>query len=176
MPKIATPRILYAPPTASSPARPHAWVWPLPRLDGIAPSIVAAHPDAVELGYPERSSALGLVPVFAAHDGVIAYATGAGASPTVCIDHPDGWSTQYAELEHLLTAPVDRFRRRRKPRVRAGDVLGHARRATLRLRFGLSRLTDDEPRAIDPAALLPRWSILPWFDEPMPRALAREAA
>jgi hypothetical protein len=45
----------------------------------------------------------------------------------ICLDHAGGWSTQYADLAHVLATPTDRFRRRRKTRVRASDVLGHAR-------------------------------------------------
>mgnify|MGYP000747637672 CR=1 FL=1 len=169
MAKIATTRILYATPRAPT-ALP--WVWPLPRLDGIAPSIVATHADGVELGYAGRVAAAGLVPVFAARDGIVTYAARAGASPTVWLDHADGWSSQYAELEHVLAAPVDRFRRRRKPRVRAGDIIGHARRSTLGVRFALSRLIEGEPGAADAAALMAGWSLLPWFDEPAGREAA----
>ena len=73
-------------------ARRGAWIWPLPRLDGDEPHVLA-HADEgfqrVEIGYPGRSSAPGLVPVFAAHDGIVTYAAGTGMDgPTICIASP----------------------------------------------------------------------------------------
>ena len=120
----------------------------------------------VEVGYADRSSSTSFVPVFAAHDGVITYAGTADGSPTICLDHTGGWSTHYAELDHLLVAPTDRFRRRRKTRIHAGDVLGHARCSSLRIRFGLMHLGESGWVVVDPTNLIPTWSALPWFDEP----------
>lgn len=126
-------------------ARP--WIWPLPRLDGVAPCILgsAGEPvqDDVELGYPDRSAAPGLVPVFAAREGVVTFAGTAAEGRTICLDHAGGWSTQYAGLAHVLTRPTDRFRQRRKERVQAGDVIGHAP-SSLRIRFSLSRWSEHE--------------------------------
>lgn len=136
----------------------------------------ASRHDTVDIGYPDRSSSPGFVPVFAAHDGVIAYAGTANGSPTVCLDHTGGWSTQYADLEHVLALSTDRFRRRRKTRVRAGDVLGHARRSSLRVRFGLAQLGESGWRIADPTELMHTWSVLPWFDEPTSRTAMRRAA
>jgi hypothetical protein len=83
----------------------------------------------------------------------------------VCIDHAGGWSTQYANLEHVLALPTDRFRRRRKTRVRAGDVLGHARRFLLRVRFGLTRLGEPGWSVVDPTEPMHAWAVLPWCTE-----------
>ncbi len=155
---------------------PRSWLWPLPRLDGAAPCILpppCCRPelDGVAIGYSGRSSSPSLVPVFAAQDGVIAHAGTTSAGATLSIDHEDGWSTHYAELEHLLARSTDRSPRRRRERVRAGDVIGHACRSTLRVRFGLSRLTGGVRIAQDLAGYLSTWSILPWFGEPItPRA------
>jgi len=113
--------------------------------------------------------------VFAAQDGIVTYAGSTAHGAAVSIDHLGGWSTHYSELEHLLARPTDRFRRRRKERVRAGDVIGHACRSALRIRFGLSRLTDDGSIEQDPASWMPAWSMLPWFAEPPPRVVARAA-
>jgi murein DD-endopeptidase MepM/ murein hydrolase activator NlpD len=104
--------------------------------------------------------------VLAAHDGVITYAGSSKGSPTVCVDHAGGWSTQYADLEDVLAMPTDRFRRRRKTRIRAGDVLGHARGSALRIRFGLARLGDTGWCIVDPTAPMHTWSVLPWSAEP----------
>jgi len=151
MPNIATTRILHAPEDTIATSQHGPWVWPLPRLDGVAPCVLspidASTQDSVDIGYAGRSSSPGFVPVFAAHNGVITYAGTANGSPMISLDHAGGWSTQYADLEHVLAMPTDRFRRRRKTRVRAGDVLGHARRSSLRLRFGLARRRSDRADA-----------------------------
>jgi hypothetical protein len=177
---IATTRILLAPEHTDASNLHGAWVWPLPRLDGVAPCVLASIDeiprDSVDIGYAEHPSSSACVPVLAAQDGVITYAGTAAGSPTVCLDHAGGWSTQYADLEHVLALPTDRFRRRRKPRVRAGDVLGHARRSSLRIRFGLAQLGESGWHIVDPTALLPTWSVLSRFAEPIPRVGQRRAA
>jgi len=170
MSNIATSRILCAPESgrSTSPAcNRSGWVWPLPRLDGTAPCLLSPFrvrlPDSIELGYWGRSPSLDLVPVFAAQDGTIAYAGADHGTSTLCIDHAGGWSTQYSELAHVLARPTDRFRRRRKERVRAGDVVGHAPRASSRVRFALSHVTNEACLIVDPTERMATWSILPWF-------------
>jgi hypothetical protein len=168
MSTISTTRILHAPANTNISGQPNSWVWPLPRLDGAAPSILttgAPPADGIEIGYPGRSLSRSLVPVFAAQDGIVTYADNVANGATLSIDHAGGWSTHYSELEHLLARPTDRFRRRRKQRVRAGDIIGHARRSMLQMRFALSRLTDDGCVAQDPAAWMIGWSMLPWFED-----------
>lgn len=123
----------------------------------------------------DRMWSSSLVPVFAVQDGVVTYASNAAGRSTFSIDHAGGWSTHYSELEQVLARPTDRFRCRRKERVRAGDVIGHARRSALRIRFGLSQLTEDGCVAQDPDARMHAWSVLPWFAEPACR-VARRAA
>jgi hypothetical protein len=131
--------------------------------------------DGIAIGYPGRASSPELVPVFAAQDGIVTYASSGTGGSAICIDHAGGWSSSYSELEHLLTRPTDRFRCRRKERVRAGDVIGHAPRSGLRIRFGLSRITDVGSVEEDPAAWMPAWSMLPWFLEPTPRIASHAA-
>src|ERR1043165_4397100 len=85
-----------------------SWVWPLPRLDGLAPCIIEPSsacpaPGSIAIGYPGRSSSHHLVPVFAVQDGFVTYARGGANGSTICIDHAGGWSSNYGELEHLLT-------------------------------------------------------------------------
>jgi hypothetical protein len=118
----------------------------------------------VEIGYHNRSASRDPIPVFAAQDGIVVYAATSARGPVLCLDHTDGWSTEYAELEHLLPRPTDRFSRRRKEKVRAGDIIGHAKRSMLRIRFSLSRLASSGSAAEDPAAWIPAWEMLPWFD------------
>jgi Peptidase family M23 len=177
---IATTRILHASENASTMSSSRPWVWPLPRLDGAAPCVLVStgdsKDDAISIGYSDRSSSPGFVPVLAAHDGIVTYAGTVNGEPTVCLDHAGGWSTQYAHLEHALVTPTDRFRRRRKSRIRAGDVLGHARRSSLSIRFGLAKVTEHGWLATDPTALMHTWSVLPWFAEPTTRRIARRAS
>lgn len=168
--------------TTTDPATaPRSWIWPLPRLDGVAPCILPSRfghlrSDGIAIGYPGRSSFPGLVPVFAAQDGVIARAGTSLEGAALSIDHADGWSTHYAELALLLARPTDRSRRRHRERVRAGDVIGHASRSRLRIWFGLSRLTAGTSIAHDPAQRLPAWGMLPWFGDPIaPRPVMRAA-
>jgi murein DD-endopeptidase MepM/ murein hydrolase activator NlpD len=181
MRNVATSRILHAPEpsTPGGPRKP--WTWPLPRLDGLAPSIVSLPrqtrtDDAIEVGYHGLASSQSFVPVFAAQDGNITYAAQTDRGATICLDHPGHWSTQYEELEHVLVTMTDRFRRRRKARVRAGDVLGLARRAPLSIRFALSRLTDGTWVTVDPTESMHTWSVLPWFGETVPHVRRRLAA
>lgn len=175
-----TTRILHAPADANILVAHRSWVWPLPRLDGLAPCIIeptpaSPAPGGIAIGYPGRASSPDRLPVFAVQDGVVVYANSSAGGAAICIDHAGGWSSHYGELEHLLTRPTDRFRRRRKQRVRAGDVIGHAPRSILRIRFGLSRVADDGCVDEDPAPWMPGWSMLPWFLEPTPRVATRVA-
>lgn len=178
---VATSRILHAPEPSTLVEPRKRWIWPLPRLDGVAPSIVCPLGEprrdrAIDIGYHGRNASPTLVPVFAAQDGIITYAARTDRCATICLDHAGSWSTQYEELEHLLVMSTDRFRSRRKNRVRAGDVLGHARRASLRIRFALSQLTDAKWVAVEPAELMHTWSVLPWFADPSPDTAAQLAA
>lgn len=170
MPTVATTRILHASANTQLSGLRSSWIWPLPKLDGVVPGILASTggppSEGIEIGYEALSFSPSLVPVFAAQDGIVAYAGPGAEGSALSIDHADGWSTHYSELEHLLTRPTDRFRRRRKERVRAGDVIAHARRSAPRVRFGLSRVAEDGSIALDPAAWMPAWSVLPWFAEP----------
>jgi hypothetical protein len=178
MSSIATTRILHYEDESRMSGRLQRWIWPLPRLDGLAPRILASTrdvaPEDVELGYQGRAWSLVLVPVFAAREGIVTYAGTGAHGRTVCIDHAGGWSTQYAGLGHVLTRPTDRFRKRRKERVHAGDVIGYAPRSPLRIRFSLSRWSDDACATVDPDTCMHAWSALPWFADP-PRQIAASA-
>lgn len=168
---IATTRILHTSVGSGTAAHLHPWVWPLPRLDGATPRVLSfwePSQGSVDIGYQDRATERSPVPVFAVQDGIVSYAATATDGALVCLDHAGGWSTQYSILEHLPIRPTDRFRRRRKERVRAGDLIGHVRRSTPRIRFALSRLVDDESATQDPFAWMTEWSMLPWFDEAAP--------
>lgn len=171
MHSVATSRILDAPRTSTSAGSPQRWIWPLPRLDGVDPTIVSpsgpTQPDGVvEIGYHHRCSSPCLVPVLAVQDGIVTYAARGNQGATISVDHPGGWSTQYEHLEHVLVVTPRRRRYSRKTRVRAGDVLGHAWRSPLHVRFAVSQLVEGERIAIDPMEQIRTWSVLPWFTEP----------
>jgi hypothetical protein len=173
MSHLATTRILFQPErsVSSAPAKP--WLWPLPRLDGALPCIVSSVDPAradglVELGYADRASSSELVPVFAPTDGVVTYAAHSDGGGLLYLDHPGGWSTSYSGLEAVLPPSTDRCSRRRKSRVRRGDVLGYLRRS-LRHGFGLARWLDGEWIGVDPATRCGAWSVQPWFTEPTSR-------
>jgi murein DD-endopeptidase MepM/ murein hydrolase activator NlpD len=167
MHNLATSRILLQPELAPRAAVATPWLWPLPRLDGASPCIVSPMDPSrtdgsVHLGYVDRVSSSELVPVFAPQHGVITYATRSAQGGTVCLDHPGGWSTSLTGLETILTASTDRFSRRRKSRIRAGDVLGYLR-STLRLGFSLSHWVGGEWSIVDPAERCHAWTLQPWF-------------
>lgn len=184
---IATTRTLHKP--TSSTARAGAWVWPLPRIGEHEPIVTtigdAKHPQAV-VAYRDVVSHRDFLPVFAAHDGVITFAaktlvTCEGATVTryaVCLDHPGGWSTRYGDLEHMFCMPADRFSRRRRERVRAGDVLGYAQRSPLRVPFELWRCDDESFGPIDCEKYIDRWRVISWEGAPLTteRAQAKRAA
>lgn len=184
---IATTRTFHEQPRGERQLRP--WVWPLPRIGDREPIVRSiksgSHPHAL-IEYPKGYSAQSYVPVFAVHDGVITFAGKATftcegstfARYSMCLDHPGGWSTRYGDLEHMFSLPVDRFARRRKQRVRAGDVLGYASRAPLCLSFELWRSEHDSYEPVDPAKHMPSWLVLPWNENPVTneQALVKQAA
>ena len=174
-----TTRVLRTSTRESLLADPRIGIWPLPRLDGISPCILQSAGEGpalapLALGYPGRAFSSSRVPVFATQDGTVAYARTAGDRSTLCVDHPGGWSTHYAELEDLLTRSTARCHRRRE-RIRAGDVIGHVPRSSLRICFGWSRLTGHGRIQLNPGGFMVMWSMLPWFDEPTPRVTTRAA-
>ena len=156
------------------------WTCPLPRLDGASPGVighgVAADAEVVHLGYPERSSSSDYVPVFAARDGVISYAGQGNGGGAVCIAHRGGWSSHYGELGLVLVASTDRSGPRRRARVRGGDVIGHACRSSLLIRFGLSRVVQQVSCVVDPRELVRTWSVIPWFVDADMGAATRRVA
>jgi len=165
--QLATTRIVHRPANAAATGPVKPWVWPLPNLDGVRPCILSTQESprtdsSVLIGYPDRTSSRDLVRVFAPQDGVITFAVRSDRAAELTLDHPAGWSTHFEGLEHVIAASTDRFRRRRKVRVQVGEVLGHIR-ASLQLRFGLSRLVEGEWIAVDPAAVVHAWPVLPWF-------------
>jgi murein DD-endopeptidase MepM/ murein hydrolase activator NlpD len=168
--EIATTRILHSPETSTE-LRP--WVWPLPNLNGFSPKILEdAHdidPDRrdIVIGYEPYVALPRFLPVFAVRDGAVTYGGKTSNGFTVCLDHAGGWSTQYGGLEHMFVNATDRFRKRRKERVRAGDVLGYIGIASPRVRFELSRYSEEDgSEPVCPIQRMRRWVLLPWTETP----------
>jgi murein DD-endopeptidase MepM/ murein hydrolase activator NlpD len=178
--EIATSRILHAPETSPE-LRP--WVWPLPNFNGFSPVILEdAHAADLErrdiiLGYERHVALPRSVPVLAVRDGVIIYAGRSSSGHSLCIDHAGGWSTQYSGLEHVLASTTDRFRKRRKERVRAGDVLGHIGIDSRHVRFELSRYSEEDgTEPVCPIHRMRKWVLVPWTVFPSAASKQHEAA
>ncbi len=141
-----------------------SWVWPLPRAQGVSPSIKSASDGQgsgiIEIGYPADISTSTPIPVLASRDGIVTYAACTALGAALCLHHPDGWSTQYECLTDLAVASTDRFRR--SQRVHRGSVLGYLQHVPLHLRFSLSRLTEQGMVVLDPASYLSQWHVLSW--------------
>lgn len=180
---FATSRTFNTHPRKSPEVRP--WIWPLPKIGEHTPTIRSftsgEHPYA-EIAYEGGDPALRFVPVFAVQDGVITFAgkttiTSEGktvARYSMCLEHAGGWSTRYGDLEHMFSMSVDRFARRRKQRVRAGDILGYASRSPLRLPFELWRGDEDHFGPVAPEHHMRNWLVLPWSDAPSAREQAEQ--
>ena len=145
-------------------ARPidEPWRWPLPRLAGRNP-IVLAETDAdrysIDIGYPAAPYDSELfVPVFAAKAGEVSYATETKDGFAISIVHGD-WTTHYAHLSQMfVTRCLPRTRRRQF--VPAGAVIGYAAKSPLHVRFELWQWTDDSGFvAVDPIPYLNDWNV-----------------
>lgn len=129
------------------------WTWPLPRLDQ-SPTILSVRDHAAILGYERGLAGQSIVTVLAAADGEIAFAERTSRGFLVSVDHVDGWSTHYSELAYMLASPTDRFRGRRKARVRAGDPLGFTGSGCARIVFEIWRRTSGGHAPMDPSGVL----------------------
>lgn len=145
-------------------ARPvdEPWRWPLPRLAGRNPIVVAetdAERNSVDIGYvaaPFDSELF--VPVFAAKAGEVSYATETKDGFAVSIVHGD-WTTHYAHLSQMfVTRCMPRARRRQH--VPAGSMIGYAAKSPLHVRFELWQWNDDSGFvAVDPIPHLSDWTV-----------------
>lgn len=150
----------------AKPADDAHWFWPLPRLSGEPPRIIArAHDDrlGVDIGYERLAFTELFVPVYAACAGAVSYAARVTSGHAITIDHGGRWSTHYAHLEQMFVTPTF-GRRRRRARVEAGDVIGYAGRSPNHVRFELWCWTSrDGFVPVDAAPHLREWLTLPRF-------------
>lgn len=144
------------------------WVWPLPRLAGENPTIIAHLRDercAVHIGYARLELDELHVPVYAAQSGVISYAARTASGCVVSIDHGK-WSTHYAHLHDMFVLPTVTHSRKRT-RVHVGEMIGYSARAPIHIRFELWQWTDEVGFVPVIAALRMRdWLVLPQFAPP----------
>ena len=154
----------------AKPSDDDAWIWPLPRLAGEKPSIVTHVNNercAVDVGYERLDFNELFVPVYAARAGTISYAARTSSGCAISIDHSGKWSTHYAHLHDMFVLPANP-RRRKRARVRAGDVIGYAARSPIHVRFELWKWTDADGFVPVVVGLRMRdWLVLPQF-EPRP--------
>lgn len=150
----------------AKPADDAHWYWPLPRLCGETPRIIAHANDGrsgVDLGYLRVAFPELFVPVFAVRGGTVSFAARATTGFAVTIDHGGVWSTHYAHLDRMFVGPT-LGRRRRRARVRAGDVIGYAARAPSHVRFEVWRWTSrDGYLPVSAARVMRDWLVLPQF-------------
>lgn len=144
-------------PRRREPAAP--FEWPLRVLAGSQPQVLASHTGerlGIDLGYlvaPELRDVR--VPVFAVNDGKVACAIEDGNGCAISVDHGGTWTTHYAGLSELTVIRCGP-RLERRESVRAGQIIGYARRP--RIGFELWRWTDDRGFvAVDPREHLARW-------------------
>jgi murein DD-endopeptidase MepM/ murein hydrolase activator NlpD len=150
----------------AKPADDAHWYWPLPRLAGETPRILAHANDGrcgVDLGYVRLAFPELFVPVFAARGGVVSFAAHVASGFALTIDHGGVWSTHYAHLERMFVVPT-LGRRHRRARVRAGDVIGYAGRDPSHVRFEVWKWTSrDGYVPMNAARAMREWLVLPQF-------------
>lgn len=144
------------------------WVWPLPRLSGDNPKVIAHLNDdrgGVDVGY-ERVNFEGLfVPVYAAQGGTVSYAQRTSSGCAISIEHGGRWCTHYAHLKDMFVVPTHPGRTKRA-RVRAGEVIGYAAADPIHIRFELWKWTNEDGFVPDITALrMQDWQVLPQFEK-----------
>lgn len=168
MPRSIDPSIRYLLRDDAKPADDANWFWPLPRLAGESPRIIRHANDerlGLDVGYDRMGFAELYVPVFAARGGTISFAAHVTSGYAVTIDH-GAWSTHYAHMERMFVTPT-LGRRRRRARVRAGEVIGYAGRDPAHVRFELWKWSArDGFVAFDATRMMHKWLVLPQFLSP----------
>ena len=161
---LPTPNTRFVLHEDARPASDSRWFWPLPRLAGEAPRIVAHANDGrrgVDIGYERLAFSQLFVPVYAVRAGTVSFAAQLTSGFAVTLDHGGVWSTHYAHLEKLFVVPT-LGRRRRRARVRAGEVIGYAGRDPSHVRFELWQWTARDGFVPVRATLMMRhWHVLP---------------
>jgi murein DD-endopeptidase MepM/ murein hydrolase activator NlpD len=163
----------------AKPADDAHWFWPLPRLAGEAPRVIARandHRRGLDLGYQHIAFPDLFVPVFAVRSGTVSFAACITTGCAITIDHGGVWSSHYAHLDKMFVPPTLGRRRRRKY-VRAGDVIGYAAREPSHIRFELWQWTArDGFAAIDATPMMSDWLVLPQFARAVQEAPGAGAA
>ncbi len=151
-------------PSRAQPTKP--FTWPLARLGNREPRVLDAHRTGerrgIELGYtPATFDRELFVPVFAANDGEVAFALEGSNGYAVSIDHGGTWTTHYTRLSKTFVIAC-KPRLKRRERVRAGQVIGYASNAPVRIGFELWQWTDDRGFVgVDPLPQMRAWTGAP---------------
>jgi murein DD-endopeptidase MepM/ murein hydrolase activator NlpD len=148
---------------------PRPWHWPLGKLGSRPPVVLDEYVDkerrGVDLGYvvaPFDSELY--VPVYAAQSGEVSFACEGKDGFAVSLDHGKT-TTHYAHMSQMFVTRC-LARTKRCQYVRAGDVIGHAAKAPLHLRFELWKWSDDRGFvAVAPRPELESWSVVSPLDE-----------
>jgi hypothetical protein len=165
---MSPPRFLKKPSSRNAPLRREptkAFRWPFESLGLREPSVLRVHDGdrhGVDLGYEPREYDGDLfVPVFAANDGEVACALESPTGGAISIDHGRTWTTHYTGLSKLFVIPcLPRVRRREL--VRAGQVIGYAAKAPIRIGFELWQWTNNDGFvAVDPLPHIANWANAP---------------
>jgi Peptidase family M23 len=142
------------------------WRWPLERLADREPLLIETHRTddriTLELGYEPRFYDLELfVPVAAAQEGEVALAGETRSGFAITIDHGyRDWATHYTHLSRMFVAPYLGQKKRRRQRVRAGEVIGYTAKTPLRMRFELWNWTDQNGFVpVDPIETMTSWGV-----------------
>jgi murein DD-endopeptidase MepM/ murein hydrolase activator NlpD len=144
---------------------PERWQWPLVRIDGRDPIVLADHINGsrrgVDLGYESRPYDAALfVPVFAVQSGEVMFCAETTSGFAVSLRHSGtDWATSYGHLSKVFVADTESKRRRASDWVRAGDVIGYAAKSPIHIRFELVKWTADRRFvAVDPKPELATWT------------------
>lgn len=143
--------------------RSKPWCWPLTKLGDREPIVLAEHINGarrgVDLGYESRPYDAELyVPVFAVQSGEVMYCANTTAGFSVSVRHAGTeWTTYYGHLSRVFLTDTE-TQRRRAEWVRAGDVIGHAAKSPIHVRFELVKWNDDRRFvAVDPKPEMATW-------------------
>ncbi len=154
----------------AKPSNEAHWFWPLPRLAGESPRIIKHANDergGLDVGYDRMGFSELYVPVFAARSGTVSFAAHVKSGYAVTIDHGGVWATHYAHLDRMFVTPT-LGRRRRRARVRAGEVIGYAAREPSHVRFELWKWSARDGFApFDATTMMHKWLVLPQFLSPL---------
>jgi hypothetical protein len=142
---------------------PQPWQLPLRKLVDREPIVLAEHGGekrSIDLGYERRTYDAELfVPVYAAQDGVVMFCGESRNGFAVSITHEgQRWATCYRHLSKVFLGINLYEKRKRRQRVRGGEIIGYAATSPIHVRFEMHEWTDERGFvAVDPIEQLASW-------------------